>query len=68
MMKGKRKEGVKGEKRGEKMEKINKNDEQICYLSGEKIYIFPQSVRYLLGGGGIRFCGKIYTPANNSVN
>ena len=41
MMKGKRKEGVKGEKRGEKMEKINKNDEQICYLSGEKIYIFP---------------------------
>ena len=35
-----------------KREKINKvkNYDKLCYLRGEKRFIFPQSVRYLLGG------------------
>ena len=82
MMKRKRKEGEKGEKGGkreerrekrrEKINKWRKNYDKFCYLRGEKRYIFPQPVRYLLGeknisseGGGGRICfiGKIYTPA-----
>ena len=47
----------RGEERGKKREKINNGKnyiyDKICYLRGEKIYISPQSVRYLLGGKNI---------------
>ena len=44
--------GKKGEERGRKRErKINKgkNYDRICYIRGEKLYIFPQSVQHQLG-------------------